>query len=139
MLARVAAATGRAPDGLLVQEQLHDGVEVILGLQRDPHLGTAILLGMGGVAAELFGDTALRLLPIDRAEAESMLAELRGAKLLQGFRGRAQADTAALIDAVLAFARMGEALGDRLVTAEINPLFVLREGARAADALAVLR
>ena len=139
MLARVAAATGRAPDGLLLQEQLHDGVEVILGLQRDPHLGTAILLGMGGVAAELFGDTALRLLPIDRAEAESMLAELRGAKLLQGFRGRAQADTAALIDAVLAFARMGEALGDRLVTAEINPLFVLREGARAADALAVLR
>ena len=139
MLARVTAATGRAPDGLLVQEQLHDGVEVILGLQRDPHLGTAILLGMGGVAAELFGDTALRLLPIDRAEAESMLAELRGAKLLQGFRGRAQADTAALIDAVLAFARMGEALGDRLVTAEINPLFVLREGARAADALAVLR
>ena len=67
-----------------------------------------------------------------------MLAELRGAKLLQGFRGRPPADTEALIDAVLAFARMGEALGETLVTAEINPLFVLRDGVRAADALAVL-
>ncbi|MBW6401255.1 acetate--CoA ligase family protein [Roseomonas sp. HJA6] len=140
MIARVTAATGRAPEGLLVQEQLRGGVEVILGLQRDPHLGTAILLGMGGVAAEVFHDTALRLLPIDRAEAESMLAELRGATLLQGFRGRPKADVASLIDTVLAFARMGEALDNRLVTAEINPVFVMPEGqgARAADALAVL-
>ncbi|PWS37049.1 6-carboxyhexanoate--CoA ligase [Falsiroseomonas bella] len=140
MLARVAAATGRAPEGLLVQEQLREGVEMILGLQRDPHLGTAILLGMGGVAAELFGDTALRLLPIGRAAAEGMLDELRGAGLLRGYRGRPRADVAALLDAVLAFARMGEALGARLETAEINPLFVLPEGegVRAADALAIL-
>jgi acyl-CoA synthetase (NDP forming) len=139
MLARVEAATGRRPEGLLVQEMV-SGVEVILGLQRDPHLGTAILLGTGGVAAELFGDTALRLLPLDRAEAAAMLAELRGAPLLHGFRGRPPADVTALIEAVLAFARMGEALGERLVTAEINPLFVLPEGGgvRAADALAVL-
>jgi hypothetical protein len=69
-----------------------------------------------------------------------MLTELRGAPLLRGFRGRPPADVAALIEAVLAFARMGEALGDRLVTAEINPLFVLPEGqgVRAADGLAVL-
>jgi acyl-CoA synthetase (NDP forming) len=140
MLARVTAATGQAPAGLLVQEMVAGGVEVILGLQRDPNLGTAILLGMGGVAAELFGDTALRLLPIDAAEAAAMVEELRGAPLLRGFRGRPRADEAALIQAVLAFARMGEALGERLVTAEINPLFVLPEGqgAKAADALAVL-
>jgi acyl-CoA synthetase (NDP forming) len=140
MLARVAAATGRVPEGLLVQEIVEGGTEVILGLQRDPHLGTALLVGMGGVAAELFGDTALRLLPLDRAEVAAMIAELRGAKLLHGFRGRPRADIPALEDAVLAFARMGEALGDRLVTAEINPLFVLPEGegVRAADGLAVL-
>jgi succinyl-CoA synthetase beta subunit len=141
MLARVAVAAGRAADGLLVQEQVAGGVEVILGLQRDPHLGTAILLGMGGVAAELFGDTALRLLPLGRADAEAMLDSLRGAPLLRGFRGRPPADVAALVDAVLAFARLGEALGERLVTAEINPLFVLPDGqgVRAADGLAVLR
>jgi acyl-CoA synthetase (NDP forming) len=139
MLARVEAATGRRPEGLLVQE-MAGGVEMILGLQRDPHLGTAILLGTGGVAAELFGDTALRLLPLDRDGAAGMLEELRAAPLLRGFRGRPPADMGALLDAVLAFARMGEALGERLVTAEINPLFVLPagQGVRAADALAVL-
>ncbi|HEV7264771.1 MAG TPA: acetate--CoA ligase family protein [Falsiroseomonas sp.] len=140
IMQRVGAATGRAPQGLLVQEQVEGGVEVILGLTRDPLLGTSILLGMGGVAAELFGDTALRLLPLSRAEAEAMVAELRGAPLLHGFRGRPKADVPALVEAVLAFASLGEALGDRLLEAEVNPLFVLPEGqgVRAADGLAVL-
>jgi acyl-CoA synthetase (NDP forming) len=140
ILQRVGAATGQAPEGLLVQEQVAGGVEVILGLTRDPLLGTSILLGMGGVAAELFGDTALRLLPLSRREAEAMVEELRGAPLLRGFRGRPPADMPALVQAVLDFAAMGEALGERLVEAEINPLFVLPEGegVRAADGLAVL-
>ncbi len=140
MLARVAAATGRAPDGLLVQEQVSGGVEMILGLRRDPHLGTALLVGLGGVAAEVFGDTALRVLPLSRTEAEAMLAELRGRRLLEGFRGTPQADIPALLDAMMRFAAMGEALGPRLLEAEINPLFVLPRGAgvRAADGLAVL-
>ncbi len=141
MVARVAGATGRPLEGLLAAEQVAGGVEVILGLTRDPHLGTAILLGTGGVMAEVFGDTALRALPIDRAEAEAMVAELRGAALLRGFRGKPRADLPALVEAILGFARMGEALGERLVTAEINPLLVLSEGegVRAADGLAVLR
>jgi acyl-CoA synthetase (NDP forming) len=140
MLARVTAATGRAPDGLLVQEQLAGGVEMILGLTRDPLLGTALLLGMGGVAAEVFGDTALRLLPLSRDDAEAMVAELRGAVLLRGHRGGPAMDVPALVQALLDFAAMGEALGARLVTAEVNPLFVLPQGqgVRAADALAVL-
>jgi acyl-CoA synthetase (NDP forming) len=140
MLARVQAATGRTPEGLLVQEQLRGGVEMILGLVRDPHLGTAVLLGMGGIAAELFADTALRLLPLSRAEAEGMVAELRGKRLLEGFRGAPPADVPALVEAVLAFAGMAEALGSRLSEAEINPLFVLPrgQGVRAADAVAVL-
>ena len=140
MLARVQAATGRAPEGLLVQEQLRGGVEMILGLVRDPQLGTAVLLGMGGVAAELFADTALRLLPLSRAEAEGMVAELRGRRLLEGFRGAPPADIPALVEAVLAFAGMAEALGSRLREAEINPLFVLPrgQGVRAADGVAVL-
>ena len=140
MLARVQAATGRAPEGLLVQEQLRRGIEMILGLVRDPQLGTAVLLGMGGVAAELFADTALRLLPLSRTEAEGMVAELRGRRLLEGFRGAPPADIPALVEAVLAFAGMAEALGSRLREAEINPLFVLPrgQGVRAADGVAVL-
>src|SRR5690606_30948916 len=64
MAAAVTAATGETPRAWLVQERLTGGVEMILGLHRDP-LGTAVLLGMGGVTAELFDDTVLRLLPED--------------------------------------------------------------------------
>ncbi|HEV7458373.1 MAG TPA: acetate--CoA ligase family protein [Roseococcus sp.] len=140
MLARVQAAGAPAPEGFLVQERLRGGVEMILGFHRDPQLGPVLLLGAGGVAAELWEDTALRLLPLTRADAEAMLAELKSARLLRGFRGAPPADVPALLDAIMAFAAMVGAAGERLVEAEINPLFVLPEGqgVRAVDGLVVL-
>lgn len=143
MAGAVAAKTGHRPERFLVQEMVGGGTEVILGLRRDA-LGTAILLGAGGVAAELFDDTALRLLPpggaLTHAEALEMARELKSWPLLDGFRGRPRADVDALADAVVAFSRMAARLGDRLVEAEINPLFVLPcgQGVRAADGVAVL-
>ena len=126
------------PDGFLVQEMVQGGIEMILGFARDPQLGPAVLLGLGGVTAELFEDVALRLLPIGREDAEAMIAELKARKLLEGFRGAPPGDIAALVDAVLAFATMAGALGDRLKEAEINPLFVLPHGVKAADGLVLL-
>lgn len=132
------------PDRFLVQEMVTGGTELILGMHRDP-LGTAILLGMGGVTAELFQDTTLRLLPcqggLGRDEALSMARELKTWPLLDGFRGRPKADVNALVEAIVAFSAMAAQLGDRLVEAEINPLFVLPEGrgVRAADGVVVLR
>ncbi|WP_444634269.1 acetate--CoA ligase family protein [Cupriavidus oxalaticus] len=143
MASDVGSATGIAPHRFLVQEMVAGGVEVILGMHRDA-LGTAILLGMGGVTAELFGDTTLRLLPgergLTREAALAMIARLKTAPLLQGFRGRPKADIEALADAIVAFSRMVATLGDRLVEAEINPLFVLPQGQGvvAADGVAVL-
>lgn len=141
MLARLRAAGAHAPEGFLVQERVRGGVEMILGFHRDPQLGPVLLLGAGGVAAELFQDTALRLLPIARADAEAMLDELKAAQLLRGWRGAPPADRTALLDAILAFAAMAAAAGERLSEAEINPLFVLPEGqgVLAVDGLAVLR
>jgi hypothetical protein len=83
----------------------------------------------------------MRVLPIVRADAEAMVGELKVVRLLRGWRGGAPADVATLIDAVMAFATMAGAAGDRLLEAEINPLFVLAEGegVRAVDGLAVLR
>ena len=140
MLEALRAAGAAEPEGFLVQERVRGGVEMILGFHRDPQLGPVILLGAGGVAAELFQDTALRLLPISRADAESMVDELKAARLLRGWRGAPEADIPALVDAVMAFAAMAGAAGDRLLEAEINPLFVLPagHGVRAADGLAVL-
>ena len=139
----VETGAGFAPDAFLVQEMVAGGVEMIVGLHRDP-LGTAILLGMGGVTAEIFNDTVLRMLPEDaplsRDDALDMIRALRTWPLLDGYRGRPKADVDALADALVAFARMARQLGPRLVEAEINPLFVLEagRGVRAADGVAVL-
>ncbi len=143
MASDVQSATGIAPKRFLVQEMVKGGVEVILGMHRDP-LGTAILLGMGGVTAELFGDTTLRLLPgecgLTREAALEMIGRLKTAPLLQGFRGRPKADVEGLAEAIVAFSRMVATLGERLVEAEMNPVFVLPEGQGvvAADGVAVL-
>jgi hypothetical protein len=141
MAAAVARAGLPAPGGFLVQEMVSGGVELILGFHRAPQLGPAVLLGTGGVAAEIFQDTAIRLPPFGPADAEAMIGELKGVALLEGFRGRPRCDFAALAAAVAAFAGMVLALGDRLEEAEINPLFVLPEGqgVLAADGLVVLR
>ena len=117
MLERLKAARAPAPEGFLVQERIRGGVEMILGFHRDPQLGPVILLGSGGVAAELIQDTTLRLLPIARADAEAMVEELKAARLLRGYRGAAVADVPALVDAVMAFAAMAGAAGDRLLEA----------------------
>jgi acetate---CoA ligase (ADP-forming) len=141
MLARLRAAGAPEPEGFLVQELIEGGVEMILGIHRDPQLGPIILLGMGGVAVDLFNDLAIRLLPIGRRDAETMIAELKTSRLLSGFRGTKPCDVGALVDAIVCMAAMGDALADRLVEAEINPLVVLPEGRGvcAVDGLVVLR
>lgn len=143
MAAEVETKAGVRPDRFLVQEMVQGGTELILGVHRDG-LGWAVLLGMGGVTAELFHDTALRLLPkqggLRRSEALSMVQELKTWPLLDGFRGRPKADVEALVDAIVAFSSMAATLGERLVEAEINPIFVLPrgQGVVAADGVAVL-
>lgn len=128
------------PEGFLVQKMLSGGVEVILGLRRDPQLGPLILLGAGGVFAELADDSAIRLLPIAETDARDMISDLRLSRILNGYRGGKEYDVEALVAAIMALARMGESLGERLLEAEINPLFVMPkgEGVAAADALVVL-
>ena len=143
MTKTVESKTGITPDRFLIQEMVRGGTEMILGMHRDS-LGCAILLGMGGVAAELFKDTTMRLLPIagglTREEAHAMIKELKTWPLLDGYRGRPKADIEALIDAIMAFSEMVAQLGEKLVEAEINPLFVLDkgQGVKAADGIAIL-
>lgn len=137
--------TGQPPQAFLVQEMVTGAAEVIVGLHRDT-VGTALLLGMGGVVAELVRDTTLLLLPEDGAALteDAVLAALQRLKtwpLLDGYRGRPKADVHALIQAVLAFACMATALQAQLIEAEINPLFVkpLGQGVCAADGVVVLK
>jgi acyl-CoA synthetase (NDP forming) len=144
MTQEVAARTALIPERFLVQQMVSGGQEMILGLKRDP-LGMVILLGAGGTAAELMGDTSIRLLTdgaaLARDEAMAMIRELKSWALLDGYRGRPKADVEALVDAIVAFSVMAAGLGERIAEAEINPLFVLDagKGVVAADGLAVLR
>ena len=87
--------------GVSVQEMVGDGVEVIVGVLRDPRLGPVLLFGSGGVMVEVYNDVALRRCPITRREAQAMIAEVKGARLLQGFRGRPASDVEALANTLV--------------------------------------
>lgn len=135
---RAQAARSRARiDGVQVQEQVVGGTEMIVGVTRDPVFGPAVLVGTGGVFAEVLEDVSVRPLPLDRADVEEMIGSLRGASLLHGARGRGRADVGALVRLVLAVAKLAAACGDRLLELDLNPVVVRSKGAVAVDALVI--
>jgi acetate---CoA ligase (ADP-forming) len=136
-LARIDAIPGeRAARGYLVEEMAPAGVDLILGAKRDASFGATVLVGLGGVEAEALNDTALRLAPLTRVEATEMLGELRGAALLDGWRGRPAVDRSAAVNAILAVSRLLLAT-PTLLELDINPLRLTPEGALALDALMI--
>ena len=141
----LASAKAYAPQaritGVSVQEMVGDGVEVIVGVSCDPQLGPVLLFGSGGVMVEVYNDVALRRCPITRSEAQAMIAEVKGARLLQGFRGRPAADLEALADTLVRVSYLAIHLEGHLAELDINPLMVLPSGrgVKAVDALVVFR
>jgi acyl-CoA synthetase (NDP forming) len=124
-------------EGVQVQTQVEGGVEMIAGLTRDPVLGPAVLVGTGGLFAEVLEDVAVRPLPLDRRDAEDMVRSLKGEAVLRGARGRPRADVKALVDVVMALARLAAACGERVVELDLNPVVVRSKGAVAVDSLVV--
>ncbi|MEU4418838.1 acetate--CoA ligase family protein, partial [Nocardia salmonicida] len=127
-------------DGILVQQMESGLAEVILGFRRDPQIGPVVVLGVGGVLAEIYRDFALRLAPVAMDQARSMIEEVRGLAVLRGFRGLPRGDTEALAAAVVAMSQLASTAGVDVAEAEINPLLVRREGdgVVAVDGLVVL-
>lgn len=142
MAVEVKSKSGSTIKEFLVQEMAFGGMEFMVGMHHDP-LGTAILVGMGGVTAELFKDTHMRLLTpgvaLSNKEALEMLHALKTWPLLDGYRGRPKCDVGALVNVIVQFSELVAALGDRLLECEINPIFVFPEGmgVKAADGIAV--
>ena len=132
----LAAGRDHDPDGVLVQAMARPGVELIAGARRDPQFGPIIVVGIGGVLAEILDDVAVRLAPITADDAREMLAELRGARLLEGVRGRRRVNRSAVVDLLVALSRAVEAHpGWREV--DLNPVIAGPDGALAVDALIV--
>lgn len=135
-----AALDGAAPEGVLVQQQVRDGVEFIVGLVVDPSFGPFVLVGTGGVMAELLDDAVLDRAPVGVDRARELIERLRGRALLAGFRGAPEADLDALAQVVSAVSEFGDDYRDRLSELDLNPVLVRPRGsgAVAVDALVVL-
>jgi acyl-CoA synthetase (NDP forming) len=147
-LARAAAdilmgVRARQPDakieGILVQRMEKGLAEVILGYKRDPQVGPVVVLGIGGVLAEIYKDFAVRLAPVGLEEANAMIDEVKGLAVIRGYRGMPMGDRKALAQAVSAMSQL--AFVDDVAEAEVNPLMVKREGEGviAVDGLIVRR
>lgn len=138
LMARAAVLDSKAPiDGVLIQEQLLGGVEMLVGLSYHPAAGAALTIGAGGIYTEIMDDVAVRPLPVDAGDIREMVAGLKVAKLLAGARGAAPANIDAFVDLVLKVARLGESAGGRLAELDLNPVLVTPERAVAVDVLAV--
>jgi acetyltransferase len=126
--------------GCVVQEMTPPGLEILIGMNRDPQFGPLVTFALGGIYVEILKDATFRIAPFSRQEAEQMLEEIRARALLEGVRGRPPADREAVVDTLL---RIGQLVQDfpEIVELDINPLMVFEEGqgAIAIDMRLVLR
>ncbi|WP_198086222.1 acetate--CoA ligase family protein [Variovorax sp. E3] len=127
--------------GVVVQEMVTGGVEMIIGSAQHPPFGTGIVVGAGGVLVELLNDGVFALAPVDAARARQLVGSTRASKLLDGYRGSAAADRQALEAVVVRVSEIAHAYADVVDTIELNPVAVLRQGhgACALDALILPR
>jgi len=125
--------------GVLVQEMVLGGTEVIVGVNNDPQFGPTLMFGLGGIFVEILKDVSLRVAPLDRDDAMAMLREIKGFKVLAGARGKARADIGAIADVLVRVSRLALELENDVAELDINPLLVLPEGqgVRVADALII--
>ena len=128
-------------DGVLVAEMISGGVELVAGIQRDPEVGPVVMFGAGGVLLEIAKDISFGPVPLAPAEARDMIAATNAGALLGGHRGQAASDRDAVAEALVALARLADALGERIEAIDINPLVALPGpgGLVALDGLVVLR
>ncbi len=135
----VRYAPGARIDGISVQQMAPAGVEIVLGVKNDRQFGPLVAAGLGGIMVELFGDTAVRLAPVDGAAARAMLASLKSRTLLTGFRGKPGVDVDGLVDTICRLSELAHDLADIIDQIDVNPVIAGAAGVMAADALIVCR
>lgn len=126
-------------DGILVQEMVHGGIETMVGVTNRPPFGPTVAFGLGGVFVELLKDVTFRVAPIDQTEAGAMIAEIKGAKMLDGYRGQPAGDKVALAGAIERLSELAVAHHDIIEEMDINPLVVKGDRVVALDALITLK
>ena len=140
LLAQAHAAGPNARiEGVLVCEMVSGGVETVVGVSQDELFGPVVMAGLGGVFVEVLEDVTFRVPPFHADEAERMLRELKGFKVLEGVRGADPVDIGALVDVITKVQRLALDLAGDVAELDINPLVVTPSGAIALDALVVAK
>ncbi len=138
----LAAVNNNCPecqiDGVLVSKMAPPGMEVIVGMNRDPQFGPIILFGLGGIMVEIFQDVSIRLLPLTKDEALSMIREIKGYGLITGYRGQPAVDEQAMADCLMAVARISENYPE-IVEIDLNPVFAYPNGVLVADVRIIVK
>ena len=125
--------------GILLEKMVPPGVEIIIGLQNDAQFGPVLMVGLGGIFTEVFQDVSFRVLPINENDAEEMLTDLKGSKLLKGFRGSEAVDIGVLKDALLKIGRLGIDLAPYFESVDFNPVILYPRDYCVVDAKIILR
>ena len=124
-------------EGVSVQNMARPGTEVIIGMTKDPQFGPVLMFGLGGVWVEVLKDVSFRIVPLARRDAHEMIKEIKGYKLLEGYRGSEPANIAMLEDILLKLSDYMEKTPE-IKEMDINPIFAYKDGAIAVDARVVL-
>ncbi len=125
-------------ENLLIEHMEKKGVEIIVGLIQDPTFGLTIMFGTGGIFTELYKDVSFRVVPIESYDAVDMIEEIKGRKLLEGFRN-IKANKKLVIDLLLKVSKMGEELINHIDQMDLNPVFVYENDICVVDAKLILK
>ncbi|MEK6929281.1 MAG: acetate--CoA ligase family protein, partial [Thermoproteota archaeon] len=138
MYGRLSKKKGVEVKGILLEKMVPKGVELIVGIQNDPQFGPVIMVGLGGIMTEVMKDVAFRMLPISTSDAKSMLNELKGSKLLKGFRGSESIDTNMVAKMLVQIGKLGVENADYINSIDFNPVVVYPKSHFVVDAKIIL-
>ena len=124
-------------EGISVQGMAKQGIEVIIGMTKDPSFGPVLMFGLGGVFVEVLKDVAFRIVPLERKDASEMIGEIQGKKLLAGYRGQDPADIPFLEDILLNLSAFVDKTPE-IQEIDMNPIFAYKKGAVVVDARMIL-
>lgn len=125
-------------ENLLIDQMVESGVEVIIGLIQDPTFGLSIMVGVGGIYTEVYQDVSFRVVPIEKYDAEEMIEEVKGKKLLEGFR-TIKADKQQVINLLLKVSELGNELIEYIDQMDLNPIFIYEHSYCVVDAKMILK
>ena len=124
-------------EGISVQGMAQAGTEVIIGMTQDPSFGPVLMFGLGGIFVEVLKDVAFRIVPLDKNDASDMINEIKGKKLLEGYRGQDPADIPFLEDMLLKLSELVDKT-EGIAEIDMNPVFAYKQGAVVVDARIIL-